>query len=128
VRLHFLIFFPAVSVLGFSQSAGKSFIDSLEFQKQDFILEKLRSFKNSPFLEIAANGFLIDLDIQPGNKVQRSILAYDLKPLPTKPYFDFSAPNNFEVIYKTNTLAFYEALKNTALLQTYNLFTPNKQL
>jgi hypothetical protein len=128
VRLHFLIFFPAVSVLGFSQSAGRSFIDCLESRKQDFILEKFRPFKDSSFLEIAAKGLRTDLDRQPERKVHKSILAYDLKPLPTKPYFYFIDPNNFEAIYKTNNLAYYEALKNTALSKSYNPFTPHKQL
>lgn len=79
-------------------------------------------------LEMAARAFKIDNTNNPIYQTERSIISYDLKPLPDKPYFDFSDRNNFEAIYKTRNLAFYEALKNTASSQLYNPFSQFKQL
>jgi len=71
----------------------------------------------------------IEEDINPVTYgIQKSILAYEYKPIPKKPYFDFSDRNNFEAIYKTKNLAFYESLKNTAVSQLYNPFALHKQL
>lgn len=128
MRYPFLLLLLIASAVAFSQTAGNISLDSIGIQQPSIFKGKIKSFKNSPFLGIAAKDYHVNLDMQPGKIVQRSILAYDLKPLPSKPYFDFSDRNQFEAIYKTYNLAFYEALKNTALSQTYNPFSPHKQL
>jgi|GEM_PF-4599226 len=117
-----------VPAVGFSQSSFVVSLDSLNYQPAIFMTDGLKPLTSSPFLEIAARNYRIDLTTPPAARVQRSIMAYDLKPLPDKPYFDLSDRNNFERIYKTNNLAFYESLKNTAVSQLYNPFSVYKQL
>ncbi|WP_194850792.1 hypothetical protein [Nonlabens antarcticus] len=91
-------------------------------------MNKIIPLSKSVFLDVAAKSYKIDLAYRPEYKVQQSILNYDIKPIPEKPYFDFSDRNNFEAIYKTKNRAFYEAVKNTALSQLYNPFSLHKQL
>jgi hypothetical protein len=123
-----LFVFLIVSAWGFSQTKFKISLDSLGFQKPTFLLDKLKSWQNSPFLEIAAKSYEINLDSSTEYQVQLSILNYDLKPMKSRPDIIFSDANQFRLLYEKANPAFYEALKNTTYSQIYNPFSLHKSL
>ncbi len=86
------------------------------------------SLKQPRFLALDARLHQLDNSISAAFQKERSIMRYDLKPLPTEPTVILGDLNLFEMRYRRYNVAYYEALKNTAYMQIVNPFTLYKPL